>query len=383
MRLKTYNTDSVQAALRLARIELGDDAVLIGSNENSKGLNGAKLRVTFGTDFEENEQSVVAAKNQGSLEPLAVKPTMMPEEQPVLDELRRMRIDLDSIRRTSQTTGTVESAFTPVFENRLIGQLFVRLVTRGVSPALAARLAAELESESEPESTYHSLLERLRVRIRSLWKIQQSAPRTEPEALALVGSAGAGKTSTLAKLAMLHGAAKGRSVGFICVDPFRVGGVDHLEAYASLFDAPLRLVDQLSDLPAVIDEIRSAADVPDLLLLDTAGYPLRDAAKHQALHRALQQCSNLDVHLTINATSRTEDIRRGYEAFGASAKSLIFTRLDEASAPGVLLDESLRFGLPIAYLTAGQGAAHDLSLADPDELTMLAVGRVDAELAFA
>ena len=91
----------------------------------------------------------------------------------------------------------------------------------------------------------------------------------------------------------------------------------------------------------------------------------------------------MDVHLTLNATNRPEDIRRGYDAFGASASSLIFTRLDEASAPGSLLDESLRFGLPIAYVTTGQRTAQDLSPADPDELTMLAMGGVDAEPAFA
>jgi flagellar biosynthesis protein FlhF len=87
--------------------------------------------------------------------------------------------------------------------------------------------------------------------------------------------------------------------------------------------------------------------------------------------------------LTLNATSRPEDIRRGYDAFGASASSLIFTRLDEASAPGSLLDESLRFGLPIAYVTTGQRTAQDHSPADADELTMLAMGGVEVEPVFA
>jgi flagellar biosynthesis protein FlhF len=382
MRLKTYNTDSVQAALRLARIELGEEAVLIGSTKNPKGGSGAKLSVTFGTDLSGAE---VERITEPLREPLENVPALeaSPDEH-VLEELRRLRSDLDWMRKSPRQSGAVESAFTPVFENKLVGQLFVRLVTRGVSPALAARLAAELEAGAEPEAPYHALLERLYSRVRSMWKVRAEPTTADSrQTVAVVGPAGAGKTSTLAKIAISLGFSRGRSIGFVCVDPFRVGGVDHLEAYAGLLDAPLRLVDRPEDLAAAVDEIRSGNDVPDLLLLDTAGYPLRDAAKQRSLHEALRQCGEVDVHLTLNATNRPEDIRRGYDAFGASASSLIFTRLDEASAPGSLLDESLRFGLPIAYVTTGQRTAQDLSPADPDELTMLAMGGVDVEPAFA
>jgi flagellar biosynthesis protein FlhF len=380
MRLKTYNADSVQAALRLARIELGDDAVLIGSTENPKGGSGAKLSVTFGTDLSSAE-----AERIGEPPPEIAVALNPPPDVPLLEELRRLRSDLDRMRNAPRQSAAVESAFTPVFENKVVGQLFVRLVTRGVSPAMAARLAAELEAGAEPDASYHALLDRLYTRVRSMWKIRSGAASAtgSPQTVAVVGPAGAGKTSTLAKIAISQGFARGRSLGFVCVDPFRVGGVDHLEAYAGLLDAPLRLVDRPEDLAAAFDEIRSGSDVPDLLLLDTAGYPLHDAGRQRSLHDGLRQCPGVDVHLTLNATNRPEDIRRGYDAFGASAGSLIFTRLDEASAPGSLLDESLRFGLPIAYVTTGQRTAQDLSAADPDELTMLAVGGVDFEPAFA
>ena len=378
MRLKTYNADSVQAALRLARIELGDDAVLIGSAENPKGGSGAKLSVTFGTDLCGAEIERAAARHPEA-------DVKAQQEEPLLQELRRLRSDLDWMRRNPRQSGAVESAFAPVFENKVVGQLFVRLVTRGVSPALAARLAAELEADAEPDAPYHALLDRLYARVRSMWKIRAGEPLAADAAqtVAVVGPAGAGKTSTLAKIAVSLGFSRGRSIGFVCVDPYRVGGVDHLEAYAGLLDAPLRLVDGPEDLAAAVDEIRSGNDVPDLLLLDTAGYPLRDAGRQRSLHDGLRQCGGVDVHLTLNATSRPEDIRRGYDAFGASAGSLIFTRLDEASAPGSLLDESLRFGLPIAYVTTGQRTAQDLSPADPDQLTMLAMGGVEVEPTFA
>ena len=116
MRLKTYSADSVQAALRLARIELGDDAVLIGSTENAKSGSGAKLSVTFGTDLSDAEVERVAAPADAE--------AMTPQSQaagPVLEELRRLRSDLDWIRNSPPRSGALESAFTPVFENRMVG----------------------------------------------------------------------------------------------------------------------------------------------------------------------------------------------------------------------------------------------------------------------
>ncbi len=48
MRLKTYFSDSVQAAVRIAKIELGDQAVLLGSKQ-APGGGDSSYEVTFGT----------------------------------------------------------------------------------------------------------------------------------------------------------------------------------------------------------------------------------------------------------------------------------------------------------------------------------------------
>ncbi len=48
MRLKTYYSDSVQAAVRIAKIELGDQAVLLGSKQVPGG-GDSRYEVTFGT----------------------------------------------------------------------------------------------------------------------------------------------------------------------------------------------------------------------------------------------------------------------------------------------------------------------------------------------
>lgn len=48
MRLKTYYADSVQAAVRIAKMELGNQAVLLGSKQ-AQGEGDSRYEVTFGT----------------------------------------------------------------------------------------------------------------------------------------------------------------------------------------------------------------------------------------------------------------------------------------------------------------------------------------------
>jgi len=48
VRLKTYYADSVQAAVRIAKMELGNQAVLLGSKQ-AQGEGDSRYEVTFGT----------------------------------------------------------------------------------------------------------------------------------------------------------------------------------------------------------------------------------------------------------------------------------------------------------------------------------------------
>ena len=47
MKLKTYHSESVEAAVRLAGVELGDDAIFLGSREKPREQGGAGYEVTF------------------------------------------------------------------------------------------------------------------------------------------------------------------------------------------------------------------------------------------------------------------------------------------------------------------------------------------------
>ena len=117
--------------------------------------------------------------------------------------------------------------------------------------------------------------------------------------------------------------------------------------------------------------MRQATRSPTRILIDTSGYGPADRDRELRLHQTLAGCEGLEAHLTLSATERG-----GRPALTTALvpQAVVFTRLDETDAPGALLDESLRLGLPISFLTAGQNCLRDLIRADPADLTRLAWG---------
>lgn len=423
MKLKTYHVKTVEAAVRLAKIELGPDAVLVDSKNRDGAEEPGALAVTFAVgegsatpparepapprhwkDFvpanAEGSASTAPAEPPRPPDPIAVEPAVEPavapagapaapigsatpdgsgaERELLLAEFGRLRCLVDELL-ASERSG-IDSAFQPVFHHPALARLFVRLSGRGVSPGLAAQLAAELEPEAEAGAGFRRLWSMLRERIASRWTIHAEVPE-RGGALALVGEAGAGKTTLLAKLAVRYGPGQGRRLSLVSVDPLGVGAMDRLEAYAALLDEPLTAVADAAQLPAAIERLRSAARAPDLILVDTSGYGPAETDRARSLDQALRSCPQLKTHLVLNASVRREQMHRTLALSGPAVDRLAFTRLDQPSSAGALLDMNLRSSLPISFLSAGQRNPEDLVTAEADGLTTRLLGSAGAAAA--
>src|SRR5439155_14558431 len=82
------------------------------------------------------------------------------------------------------------------------------------------------------------------------------APLTAPSTghiVMLVGPTGAGKTTTIAKLAARAALIDGRRVGMVTLDNYRVGGVDQIRTFADLIGVPLEVAETPAALASLID----------------------------------------------------------------------------------------------------------------------------------
>ena len=183
-----------------------------------------------------------------------------------------------------------------------------------------------------------------------------------------VGPPGAGKTTTIAKIAAQERARRRNTLGLVAADGFRVGAVEQLRLYASILEAPLSVVRTPYELMSVVE----TATVP--LLVDTAGRSVSDEAANDVL-RFVASHPGARTHLVIAADTPPAAAEKIFDRFAAAKPSrVILTRLDEADSLGPLFALLRARGLPLSYLGTGQRVPDDLEVATPRNLAALATG---------
>lgn len=189
--------------------------------------------------------------------------------------------------------------------------------------------------------------------------------RTTPLVISLVGPPGAGKTTTLVKLAVRYSEMSRFPLQIISMDNFRVGASEQLRAYAAVLGVGF---DTLTTVPALEKAIREYSS-KEIILVDTPGLGWRDFDAADELSAFLCSLENTITHMVAPASMKPADFERLadlYEAF--NYQSLIFTKLDETTSIGQLVSESWRRQKPLSYFTTGQRIPDDLELASRERI---------------
>jgi flagellar biosynthesis protein FlhF len=204
-------------------------------------------------------------------------------------------------------------------------------------------------------------LDRLRDALAEVIKVSPWPLATEGRAvIALVGPAGVGKTTTIAKLAA-HARMASRSITLISCDGVRVGAVEQLQRYASLLGAGFATAGTREELADCIDEADS-----DLVFVDTAGSPPKPDGMESMLATASfgRRPFTRHVLLCLPAALRAQDATATVRAFAAlEPTALAITKLDETSTPSGLVHGTIASQLPVAVLCAGQSVPEHIAQA--------------------
>ena len=274
----------------------------------------------------------------------------------------------DMSREIAELKAAVEAlqaACTP--RTRALGYLHAA----GVEGALANELAQGAPRSPKSAQTAGAWLrkavsERLRV-------LPSLIERSGQQLIACVGPTGAGKTTTLAKLAARARLDLGRSVGVISLDTFRVGAVEQWQRYARLIGLPFFAARNVEDFSRAL-----AAMDTDILLVDTEGQVVGDGEPMQRLDAALAQASGWDKHvlLTVPAWLRGADVDRLARSYPAPRPTaVVATKLDEASRIGGVLHACLPSDAPLAFVCSGPRVPEDIDIADVESIALRAFPR--------
>ncbi len=346
MKILKFEGATMRDAIAKVKAELGDQAVIIATRQVRKGLLGTATEISAAID-DDDTPAFAAPKPSQAVQPPMQAPRQT--EQEVEKSIAPLRSELRSLRalvRTSSDSRSSTELKNEVAELRkLVEELRPRVAER---TERSERIERTIERPLRNERAYED-------RPASTLNDGRLTARSVARAIMLVGPTGAGKTTTIAKLAANAALVEGKRVKLVTLDNFRVGGVDQIRTFAELIGVPLEVVEHVDQLVDAID------NAYDLILIDTAGRSPREAAPIVELAEALQMVPPVEVHLVIPATSTAQQIDKlvaHYESLNPSR--LLFTKLDEVDSAPELTRAPARTQLPITWVTTGQAVPEDL-----------------------
>ena len=328
MYLKRYRSQTVRDALRAAREELGPDALVLSTTlVQVRGWRGwfgqREIELTAGA-----ERAPVAA------------PRAQPEAPPQQERARE------------RSTGVEELA--------------ARLAASGLDPSLADEIALGLSPKNRRAATMQSLQAALASRLSSLAADDEEYARVE----VFVGPPGVGKTTTIAKIAAQERARRGRKLGLVAADGFRIGAVEQLRMFADIIGSPFKIARSAADLEEALGNGRGRQPV----LIDTAGRSPQDGPARDLLE-VLAKRPGVRTHLVLAADTPVATARRIFSAYEVARPTrLVLTKLDETDSLSPLVSLLRERKLPISYLGTGQHVPEDLNRATAQLLAASVMG---------
>ena len=412
MKIKKYFAKDMRKALTMAREEHGPDVVILS---NRKVMGGVELIAADEYDenliqpanpapapvVEELPNAKGHARQQAELQ-MAPAPAPKPEPSVPTMKAAPRQAEVESFQNIYQATQQGDAMWTQdsvlekmhdeihalrkLLEQQMSGLawgqigrshpvwavLLRRFGQFGLSPRLAKPLVEQIPNNMDIEKAWRMVLALLSYRIR----VFSDDILTPGNVLTFVGSSGAGKTTTIAKLATRL-AMEGELDNLILAttDSYRVGGRDHLRNYANIIGVPVHTIHNAADLSRLLNRFQRTKTI----MIDTAGLSPLDKNYSEQLSILSGEAERLRVGLVVSACSQSNTYANSNPALENQALApefSILTKVDEADCIGKSLSYLVEQEIAVAYACDGQRVPTDIHHADAHRLITLAVKRL-------
>jgi flagellar biosynthesis protein FlhF len=249
-----------------------------------------------------------------------------------------------------------------------VKKVVAQLKNQGIDPELVDKIA-KVCAETMPMRSLEDegrLTDSFAQQMETCIRDQKDVAHRTPKVVFLVGSSGAGKTSTTAKLAAHYSRKLGRKVVWVCADTIRTGAIAEARNYAETMGVPLRLAYTPAELAAVVE----AESTADLILIDTSACNPRNEKSMVELGGFITAIPNRAIWLVMPATGRDVDMMTLTNVMKPfQPRGLIITKMDETDMFGTAFNTASRSQIPLVYFTCGTRVVLDLVPAEVDLLT--------------
>ncbi len=276
--------------------------------------------------------------------------------------MKSMRSEIDNLRLLLQDQLRQSSTERWQYKNPVEAAVAQRFSARGLSRQVIEGVAERVSGVATIEDAWVSALTELEGDLPVLGKDLVN----EGGVVALLGPTGAGKTTTIAKLAIRYALRHGReNLALVTTDCYRVAAYDQLRTLARIIGVPVRRTDEKNSLRKVLRGFRDKT----LVLVDMAGFNAGDAQRQQQLASLHEVDAAVLRLLVLPCTSQKKVLRAAYDLVaGEGLAGCVLTKVDEAQSMGEVLSLVLENNLPVAYITNGQAIPDDIEVAQAELL---------------
>lgn len=263
-------------------------------------------------------------------------------------------------------------------DDALIDELEVRLLKADLGVKATSRLVESLRADYKAKKILkgEEVVPYLKAQLREMWPKEDRALRfapAGPTVILVTGVNGAGKTTSIAKLAASM-KEEGKKVLLAACDTFRAGAVRQLEIWGERLGIEVIKGQQGGDPAAVAFDACKAAGSRnvDVLIIDTAGRlhtqdPLmRQLAKIKSVVARQIPGAPHETLLVLDATAGQNALRQVEEFTKATELSgIVLSKLDGTAKGGIVVAVKAQSNVPVKFVGVGE-RPEDLEPFDPE-----------------
>ncbi|MDE6212202.1 MAG: flagellar biosynthesis protein FlhF [Lachnospiraceae bacterium] len=398
MIIKKFTAKTEKEAIENARKELGDGVVVMNVKPvKNRGffafLKSPLVEVTVALEEESEKYSAAVsaisaiATGQNKVEE-PVKSTPVIETPEKRDSNSAIEEKLDSLQslleqqlqKPEEEKTEKEEGAEPVREesetDKFMRLLHDTMLENEVDEKYAQEIIDEIELINKPNMPFdYALANIYQKMILKFGKSSGIEPASNGIKLVFfIGPTGVGKTTTIAKIASKFRVDEKKKVALLTADTYRIAAAEQLRTYANILEVPFRVIYTVEEISKAMEDFRDY----DYIMIDTAGHSHQNSTQKDNMCNIIHSVDDKvekEVHLVLSATTKYRDLISIADSYKELADyKLIFTKLDETTTLGNLLNLRLYTGADLSYVTYGQNVPDDIEDFNPQKTVKRLLG---------
>ncbi len=365
MQIKRFEAKNMTAALRMIKGELGPDAIILSARTLRKGkgffgsMRFAGVEVTAAIDKQPQgsagaspapAQDIYSKLKNGQS---AYADSVRPKDEP--------RVDADPDPGRPSTVQRARRNRDVRGGSRTLSALYQQILAQEIDRGIASKLIDEIKGvPASPELLVQgdisehlaTILEEMGVGIDG-----DAFSAGQPRIFAVIGTTGVGKTTSICKLASIQANRYRKGVALITLDNYGIAANEQLRTYARISGIPLETAVNPAELKQAVKTFKNK----NIIFIDTPGINPADQRQVLELKANIAKLPEVQIHLVVSATTKEKDLNAAADKFKEiGAQRIMFTRIDESSTFGNIVNLLIRSKLPLSFLSRGRKVPHDI-----------------------